>query len=188
MLPKLEDFQRRRKLLGLTQNQLARFSGVSQSTISKMERKRRDPTYGKVIKIDLALEKEEEKKKTTARAKDIHTRNIVKVNVSDTILFACQIMNENGYSQLPVYDKEKVVGGITENTILTTISEKNNNSSPSTMKIEELMEPPFPKLDEKTPIEPIKSLLQYYQAVLMTRKEKIVGIITRADLLKLIKS
>ena len=186
MLPELEKFQRRRKLLGLTQNQLARLSGVSQSLIAKMERKSIDPAYGKVRKIELALEKEEEKSKTTARAKDIHTPNIVKVNVSNTILFARQIMLENGYSQLPVYDKEKVVGSITENTILNTVSEKNNYSLPSTMKVGELMEPPFPQVDENTPIEPIKSLLQHYQAVMMTRKEKIVGIITRADLLKLI--
>jgi len=188
MLPELKEFQKRRKLLGLTQSQLARLSGVSQSLIAKMERKSIDPAYGKVRKIEQTLEKEEEKSKTTARAKDIHTRNIVKVKVTDTILFARQIMLEHGYSQLPVYDKEKIVGSITENAIFNTISEKNNYSLPSTMKVGELMEPSFPQVDENTPIEPIKSLLQHYQAVLTSRKEKIVGVITRADLLKLIKS
>jgi len=110
----------------------------------------------------------------------------VKVDVSDTIILPRRILLENGYSQLPVYDKERVAGSISENAVLNALSEKNNYSLPSTMKVGELMEPPFPQLDENTPIEPVKSLLQHYQAVLTSRKEKIVGIITRADLLKLV--
>ena len=46
------------------------------------------------------------------------------------------------------------------------------------------MDPPFPTTDEYTLIGPIKSLLEQYQAVIITRNTEIFGIITRADLLK----
>jgi len=66
------------------------------------------------------------------------------------------------------------------------LSEKRDYSTLSRMQVEKLMDPPFPQVDENTPIEPIKSLLKYYQAVLIVRKERIVGAITKADLLSLI--
>ena len=187
MLPELEEFKRRRKLLGLTQSQIAKFSEVSQSLIAKMEKNIIDPAYGKVRKIEQALNKEEEKKKPKARAKDIHTSMIVKIEVTDTIISARKMMLKHGYSQLPVFNKERVVGSITENEFLNALSEKNNYSITPSMKIDKLMESPFPQLDENTPIDPIKSLLYYYQAVLTTRKDKIVGIISKSDVLKLVK-
>ncbi len=187
MLPKLEEFQRRRKLLGLTQNQLARRSGVSQSLIAKMERKTIDPSYGKVRKIEQTLEKEEEKSKTTARARDIHSYKIVKINKSDPILKASQIMRKHSFSQLPVYDDSKIVGSISESAINNYFSEGKDIEMLSKKQVGDLMEADFPKIDEDYPIEPITSLLKCSPAIMTTRKGKVVGIITRADLLKLIK-
>ncbi len=54
------------------------------------------------------------------------------------------------------------------------------------MKVEEIMEQPFPQINEDTPIKPIRHLLEFYQAVLVARKNKTIGIITKADLLKTI--
>ena len=70
----------------------------------------------------------------------------------------------------------------------SVLSEKNNYSLNPSMKIEKIMDLPFPQLDENTPIDPIKSLLHYYQAVLTMKKDKIIGIICKSDLLKLVKS
>jgi len=56
----------------------------------------------------------------------------------------------------------------------------------SNLKVEKIMEPPFPQIDKDTPLGPIKSLLEHYQAVLVTRKNKPIGIISRANLLKTI--
>ena len=49
------------------------------------------------------------------------------------------------------------------------------------MKVEKIMEPPFPQVNEDTPIGPIKPLLEHYQAVLVTRKNQPVGIISQAN-------
>ena len=80
MLPELDDFQKRRKLLKLTQKQLAKQAGVSQSLIAKMESKRIEPSYNKVKMIDQALDGEEQKQTTSVRAEDVYTNKIAKVN------------------------------------------------------------------------------------------------------------
>jgi len=51
-----------------------------------------------------------------------------------------------------------------------------------------ILDPIFPQVDENSSYELIIDLLKYTQAVLTTRKGKIVGIITKANLRKLIKS
>ncbi len=56
----------------------------------------------------------------------------------------------------------------------------------SQIKVEAIMEEAFPRIDESTPVDVISSLLQYGPAVLVTRKNETVGIITKADLLKII--
>jgi len=187
MLPVLEEIKRRRNILGLTQPQLAKLAGVSQSLIAKLEAGRIDPSYGNMRKIINALEEKEYDKKTVASAKDIHTSKVIGVNNHDTILKASQVMSKNGYSQLPVYDSDKVVGSISEEAINKYFSEGKDLELLSKKQLSDLMELEFPKVDESYPIGPITSLLRHSHAVLTTRKGEIVGIITRADLHKLIK-
>jgi predicted transcriptional regulator len=48
------------------------------------------------------------------------------------------------------------------------------------------MEEAFPQVDEDVPLALISSLLQVYSAVLVTKKGMVVGIITKADLLRIL--
>jgi predicted transcriptional regulator len=52
-------------------------------------------------------------------------------------------------------------------------------------KVEEVMMDPFPILSEDTPIELASVHLQREEAVLVSRKGQIVGILTSADFLNL---
>ena len=61
MLPPLEEVAQKRKMLNLTQKQLAKLAGVSQSLIAKLESKKIDPSYTKVKAIFDALERLETK-------------------------------------------------------------------------------------------------------------------------------
>jgi predicted transcriptional regulator len=54
------------------------------------------------------------------------------------------------------------------------------------IQVKYIMSAEFPQIEETTPLEPVTYLLQYSPAVLTTRKGKVVGIITKADLFKLI--
>jgi len=61
MLPSLEEISRKRRILGLTQNELAKLAGVSQSLIAKMESRKTNPSYTKVKAILDVLNKLEMK-------------------------------------------------------------------------------------------------------------------------------
>ena len=48
------------------------------------------------------------------------------------------------------------------------------------------MDPPFPVIDSKAPVELAASLLRHYNAVLVTTRGDVTGILTKSDLLKLL--
>jgi predicted transcriptional regulator len=48
------------------------------------------------------------------------------------------------------------------------------------------MEEAFPQINEDAPLTLITSLLQTYPAVLVSKKGNVIGIITKADLLRMI--
>ena len=63
----IDDIVRLRKQLGLTQTELAKLSGVSQSLITKMEAKKVEPAYSKVKILIEPLQKQERSDKRTAK-------------------------------------------------------------------------------------------------------------------------
>ena len=63
----IDDIVRLRKQLGLTQTELAKLSGVSQSLITKMEAKKVEPSYSKVKVLIETLQKQERSDKRTAK-------------------------------------------------------------------------------------------------------------------------
>jgi len=189
MLPKLEEIQRRRKLLDITQKKLAVLSGVSQSTVAKIESKKKKikPSYESVKSIFKALDKAEERNPSKRKAKDIHnTSKIIGIKKSDTIIKASQIMIKHEYSQLPVYEGDIIVGSISEDDINKYISRGESLSSIPNIQVKDIMSAEFPKIEERTSIVYVAHLLQCSPAVLTTRKGRVVGIITKTDLFKLI--
>ena len=51
MLPTIEELRKMRKNLGISQKELARVSGVSQSYIARLEKGSINPAYDKIRKI-----------------------------------------------------------------------------------------------------------------------------------------
>ncbi|MEM1538819.1 MAG: CBS domain-containing protein [Candidatus Bathyarchaeia archaeon] len=184
MLPSLEEIVRKRRMLGLTQKQLAKIAGVSQSLIAKLESGKINPSYDRVKAIFDALENLE--MKSDLQAADMLHDDVIGVNKNETVSEAVKIMMEHGYSQLPVFDGENVVGSISEKTILEQIASGKNFAEISKLSVEEIMEESFPQVGKKTPLRVVSNLLQVYPAVLVSEKGKIVGIITKADLLKVL--
>jgi len=95
-------------------------------------------------------------------------------------------MMKHGYSQLPVFDGEQVVGCISEKTILNQVTAGKELSQLSQGLVEEVMDEAPPQIDENAPLPLVSSLLHAYPAVLVTKKGKVIGIITKADLFKVI--
>jgi len=181
MLPALEIIPNRRRKLGLTQSQLANMAGVSQSYIAKLEAGKIEPSYIKVKAIFESLDKLERKKEV--QASEIMNKNIVGINASSTINEAVEKMRDHGYSQLPVMEGDKPIGGLSERTVLEKILNPSDEINPSSLKVREIMEESFPQVADDAPLTLLSSLLKYYPAVLVQNKGDIVGIITKADLL-----
>jgi len=184
MLPALDEITRKRKMLGLTQKQLATLAGVSQSLIAKIESGKTDPSYGKVKAIFDALERLETS--INFHAKEILHEKVVSVQKDDTVSKAVRLMMEHGYSQLPVFDGKRLVGSVSERTVLNQVSSGKDLSQISKVRVEEIMDEALPQIDENAPLPLLSSLLQVYPAVLVSKKGKVIGIITKADLFKMI--
>ncbi len=174
MLYELDKIRTRRKALDLTQSQLSKEASVSQSTLHKIEKKDRKPSYDKAKRIFEALDRigsqDEEK------AKDKMSSPVDSVSPNDKISKARKIMKKKNFSQLPVVGDGFVVGGLTERDI--ALKEHQDEDAVSSIMGEE-----FPTVKEETSLSAVKALLRENQAVLIKKKKKIIGIINWADFL-----
>ena len=184
MLPTLEEVAKKRKILGLTQQKLARLAGVSQSLIAKLESHKIDPSYTKVKAIFDALERLQTE--TDVSAGEVLNSKVIGVQKSAPVSEAVQTMAEHGYSQLPVFDVEHPVGSISEKSIIGKVSAGKDLNQISKLSVGDVMEEAFPLVGDDAPLSLISSLLQVYSAVLISKKGTVVGIVTKADLLKML--
>ena len=165
-----------RKKLGLTQSELAKLSGVSQSLIAKIEAGTLDPTYSNAKKIFSALEsfskKEEEK------AEDIMTPKLISLSPSDSASDAIKKMKKHEISQMPVLDDGKAVGLISEAILLDAVVEGKTD------KIADIMDDAPPVLSKDSSVSAVSDLLRHCPLVLVGEKGKLKGIITKSDLLR----
>ena len=184
MFPSLEDIAKKRRLLGLKQAELAKLAGVSQSLVAKLESGRIDSSYTKVKTIFDVLDRLEAK--TRIQEEKVVPNEVIGIQKSESISKVVRLMKEHGYSQIPVFNGKQSVGSISEKTILRQILAGKDLAQISRLPTEEIMEEAFPQVSEDAPLSLISSLLQTYSAVLVARKGTVVGIITKADLLRMI--
>lgn len=179
----LADIKNTRRNMGLTQTELAKAAGVSQAFIARLESGKVDPSFSKVQRIFSALEKiRRTKLPKDASVKDIMSRNIMYVDGRANLRKAARIMKRKNISQLPVMEKNRIVGTVTEADIAHAII-----STPKRLLVKDLMKAPMPMVDINSGIDIIIRLLDYSAAVLITKKGSVTGIITRADMLKLVR-
>ena len=183
--PPASDIRKRRKMLDITQSELAAASGISQSTITKVEQGKISASYNTVVKLFETLDQMGDRKKEIP-IMDIATRDIVSVQEDSGVPEALEILKETGFSQMPVFRGESSVGSISEKVILKLISSGKSMDQLSRMRVSDVMEDSFPTISENTSMEGLSSMLNTSNAVLITRKGKIIGMITRADVLKLV--
>ncbi len=179
MIP-LEELQKIRKKLGLTQKELANQAGVSQSLIAKIEAGNLDPTLSKATRIFHALEDLQNKK--ALKAQDVMHRKVVFAHVGESIKEVIKTMKNKGISQIPVLSRERVIGIVTESLLLEKIMEEPEKIA--FLKVEEVMEDTPPIISSTTSIQVISELLRNYPIVLVAEKGEVLGIISKSDLLR----
>jgi len=186
MLPDLEEIPRLRKALGLTQTALARMSNVSQSTIVKIEKKQMNPSYEVVRRIYNALQAELRKQEKKALVEQIQTRKVQTIDAKMALEAAVAEMRRWKFSQMPVFHNGVSVGSISDRVINNLILSGKDPRDLAKIRVEEVMEPAFPQVDSKAPVELAAGLLRHYNAVLVTHKGEVTGIVTKSDLMKLL--
>lgn len=176
MVIDLQDIKKIRRKLNITQKQLAKISGVSQSLIAKIESGKMDPSYSNALKIFAAIDNTS--KNSQKCAADVMESRIIYVTENDSLHKAVKLMKEYEISQIPVLIDHKPVGYISESIILQALMEKQSE------KVKDIMEEAPPTIASTTRITIVSELLKYYQMVLVSSKGKIIGIITRADVIR----
>ena len=175
MTYELEEIKKIRKKLGMTQTELANRAGVSQSLIAKIESGRIDPTYTKTKKIFAAWSELE--KKGEIKAEQLMTNKIISISPSTSIKEAIAKMKKHQISQMPVIDEQKLVGLVSESTILDALLKSKS------AKVKEVMQESPPIVSKMTPIQVISNLLKHYPMVLVSQEGRLIGLITKSDLL-----
>ena len=174
----LEEVKIIRKRLGITQQELAKLSGVSQSLITKIEAGTLDPSFTNAKKIFDALNQLHEKK--SVKAKDLMNTKLVSLTSTATLKDAITKMKKHGISQIPLIEQGTCCGIVTESTILEVLLK--DLTLDHQVKDVALEAPPL--IDQHATREVIVGLLRYYPIVLIGEKGKILGFITKADVLE----
>jgi len=165
--------KRLRKDAAMTQKQVAKLAGVSQAHIAKIEGKV-DPRLSTVNRIIQVLAVGAE-----TRSRDVMTRTVIFARPNESVLKVSEVMVKEAVSQLPVMEGKRVLGTVTEESII-----RNLKSNISGEKVRNVTDPPLPTVSEDTNLLTVRQLLERNQAVLVTKGLEVVGIITRSDLLK----
>ena len=172
-----------RTKLGLTQVQLAELAGVTQAYIAKIEAGTADPRVSTLEKILKALERATQEKRVTAG--QIMAAPIIAVRPDDKIGKAVRLMESYKISQLPVLDGTAQVGSISEATLMHKISAGEDMFRLVRSNIEGIMEDPFPTIGKDTDADTVYHLLEHTPAALVIDRGKPVGIVAKADILKM---
>jgi len=169
-----------RKRAGLTQRELARRAGVSQSLIARIESGAIDPRLSTLRKILKVLE---EVIKERTKASEVMHSPVIVLQEDDDVEKAAKLMWESGISQIPVVDKSgRPVGTVFEKDLVNAFLEHRNRAL--RVKVTEIMDDLLPIVGPSEDIERVVNLLlQGVPAVLVMDKGKIVGIITKSDII-----
>jgi len=107
-------------------------------------------------------------------------QHLVWVSPTDSVGEALAKMDEVGVTQLPVIEEGRPVGSVRENRVLAKVV---RNRELLDAKVNEVMEASFPTVDVDASSDEVSRRLRTSPAVLVEEYGRIVGIITRHDVL-----
>lgn len=169
-----------RRRLNITQAGFARLANVSQSMIAKIEAGKLDPSYSNVRKIAAAIErlaKDEERS-----AKDAMVKKVLYAEPKSNVNEMVRLLHKYGISQLPVIKSGKVIGIVYESSLL----EKSCEKGFAMLSAEDIMENAPPTVSEDTKMTAVSALLRHFPVVLIAKKGEVTGLITKADILRIL--
>lgn len=185
MLPRIDSIKQMRLKIGITQKQLATMVGVSTSMINQIESGRSQPSYDTAKKVFDSLANLEGKS-SSHKAGDFCSKDVVKLKPNNTLHDAIKKMHESSISQIPIFNGTELVGVISEDGIVKHLADVGE-SELKNAKLVDTMEPVPPIVDYDTPANILVPLIRYSKCILVSKKSKIIGIITASDTLKMME-
>ena len=191
IFPKLTEIRQRRRMAGWSQEKTVqkvkaanqrgdRFEfKLHQTQLSKIENgdERVKIDYRTAAKIFQVLEREIARRrkgdKRLASKVMVPFSNLLKATYSERVSEITLKMKEKDISQVPVMSGERIMGILTERSLLGT----------SKTLVRECMEDPPPIMSANTPISELWDLLRKYQMVLLGEEGELVGFVTAQDVL-----
>jgi len=171
--------------IGITQKKLAIMTGVSTSMINQIESGRSQPSYETAKRIFDSLANLEGKS-SSHKAGDFCSKDVVKLKPSNTLHDAIKKMHESSISQIPIFNGQELVGMISEDGIVKHLADVGE-SELKNAKLADTMESVPPIVDYDTPANVLVPLIRYSKCILVSKKSKIIGIITASDTLKMME-
>jgi predicted transcriptional regulator len=151
-----------------------------------MEKGTLDPKHSVVARTIVAIENHVTSRRMRGlfertKCGSIMTPDPFTVDARDPITRAVRLMRDNDFSQVPVLRGSAIVGIITELDILKEIH--HDLSQMSVQAVMNPEDPPF--VSENAPVSRIIPLLLSYPAIIVQSRGRLLGIITRSDIIKL---
>ena len=184
MLPRIDTIKQIRTKLGITQKKLASMTGVSTSMINQIESGRSQPSYETAKRIFDSLATLEGRS-SPHKAGDFCSKDIVKLKPTNTLHDAIEKMHKFSISQIPVFDGSTPVGVVSDDGIMKHLADEESELKDA--KLSETMDPPPPIVDYDTPANVLVPLIRFSKCILVSKKSKLVGIITASDTLKMME-
>ena len=107
--------------------------------------------------------------------------SLVSLNQNSYVKDALKLMNEFNLSQLPIIDDNKSVGSVRENKLLSMVLDDSESVN---ALISEVMEDPFPVIDENNTLDSASKTLKDSPAAIVQDRGNLVSIITRFDIIE----
>ena len=108
-------------------------------------------------------------------------KNLIYLQAKDKVRHAIEVLNANGFSQIPVIENGQSVGSIREAKVMASLVD---NHALLDATVEEVMGSSFPCLDEKSDLQIVKKQLAESPAVLVLEFGRIIDIVTRYDIIE----
>jgi cystathionine beta-synthase len=109
-------------------------------------------------------------------------KTLVSVTPANTVAEALEQMDDLGLTQMPVLEEGRAIGSLRENRVLAKVV---RNRELLNSPVSEVMEASFPTVDVDVSSSEVAKRLQTSAAVLVEEYGRIIGIITRHDVLDL---
>jgi len=173
-LPTPEDLREYRNDLGLTQSELAEAADVSQPLIARIEGGDVDPRLSTLRRIVSALQEAEG---GLLRAADLMNTPVASVEPDTSVASATEMMEERGFSQVPV-----VRNGVPQGLIGTSDIRHRSEANVGDLPVAEVMHEAISTVEPDTPTNAVDAHLDHNDAVLVVEGGETIGIITEADI------